>query len=554
MAGLLNSGIGTQQVRLNTIIQKPSSLLSDATRPSSLEIAPARKTNERQQKSTSLDLVFPRVNSSDQSTTETKSFTNIESLENVSQLQASMLQSVLSLATTSIAPNIPQDHAEKPYRVFNPEKVIMLGNRVHQINPNNSLQVARDTVQDDSIQQYIPLNSDNDNGSAWVKTTQQQEGQTVEITQKHIPEKYDFQKTGYGVDDDLDSLILQWKNIPPEFALTGIYNYKIVLLPNDPGGDLSGIKIWKDKSKTLQLPVNSTGYVTDGMTGIPAAGKGQLPGFYLEGMKPGKMVDEFSITVFANTKSNVPNPLVSKEVKVTVTPVIKSFAITNMLDPAVIEKPPAGSNNLWLVGTIEWKAEVYVYDYFSGSQGSSMFGVDFTQHLKSDTDLLPGGFAAYKNGDPTTGYKHRYKSAQNGPNKIYPFLDSAVNVDPYYGHNTLQSAEPRLVIITGSDQAGLRVADNPNTSFYNQIGFESLYRTELVWASHEIWDGGNDLDVIYPLAYFDWKVRFDIVETGYGPNNKTQPEGSVVYSNAPQFPYIPSYPEDGVGLKPFPRQ
>lgn len=240
LAGLLNSEIGTQQLRLKPVVQNPKSLIKETTTPAELEIVPAKKQMIDSRDQLPPSLLITAVNSNTLSDLETEPFANFAFPEIGHQKQTSSFQGVQSLATIVAmkATTSPQYHVEKTEKLFIPDKAMMVGNTARPINQYSSLLVQRDTVENDSIQQYIPLNSDNDNGSPWVKKSQEQGGQTVEITQKHIPEKYDFEKTGYGVDDDLYALNLQWKNIPPNFALTGFYDYKIVLLPNDPGGDL----------------------------------------------------------------------------------------------------------------------------------------------------------------------------------------------------------------------------------------------------------------------------------------------------------------------------
>jgi hypothetical protein len=392
-----------------------------------------------------------------------------------------------------------------------------------------------------NIKQYIPLNSDNDNNSPMVLFTPTGGGQGVP---QHIPQTYDFQTSNYGNDDDLIPLNIQWTNVPPDMAILGYQSYAIVLTSNAPEGDISGIKLWKDAAKTVQLPVN-VGYTTTGMNIWPGKGYGTLPGFYLEGVKVGKQLDEFSITVLTKVVSNGIIVLTSKEVDVTATPVIKSFTVTKAEDPAHRTKMINNVEHHFFTPLVEWKAEIYVatYDFMTTS---TIFQPQFVQHLKSDIDLLPGQFAVFEVDQPNNinwGRKHTKNPNALGPNKDYWYLDSGTGIDPYYEHTMVDSGNLNLYIMTGRGTPGIEIDAD-----VWKVKYKSEYKTELVWASHEYWSASNANDIIYPLAYFDWDVTYDDNGIGFGPENKTNKTG-ITFSNQVWAPYVPSYAvnDDGHG-------
>lgn len=384
-----------------------------------------------------------------------------------------------------------------------------------------------------NIKQYIPLNSDNDNNSGMVLFTPTGGGQGVP---QHIPQTYDFQTSNYGNDDDLIPLNIQWTNVPPDMALLGYQSYSIVLISNAPGGDISGVKLWKDEAKTVQLPVN-VGYTTTGMNIWPGKGYGTLPGFYLEGTKVGKQVDEYSITVLTKVVASGVNVLISREIDVTVTPVIHSFSNTALLDPDFYESSEDGYTHFG--AAITWKV-VATTDYDFDNSGGS-FDIAFVQHLKSTEDLLPGNMMAYKS--PTVGIR-QYIKPNIGPNANYWFVDSLPEYSGLYPME-IDSDGPQLDrqhTYTAGDAPGNAVKYPDGNWMITDLHHRDIFRFEVVWHFKQPLDCYTEQqDIIYPIGWVDWQVEFHIQNYEIGGGNATSIACAFVEDYLPQFPYVPEY-------------
>jgi hypothetical protein len=387
-----------------------------------------------------------------------------------------------------------------------------------------------------SLEQYVPLNSDNDNNSPIVQFTPPGGGQSVP---QYIPETYDFQTSNYSNEDDLLALNIQWSNLPPgDYALAGFINYKIILTSNAPGGDLTGIKFWKDQAKTLELPVN-TGFTQVGMNIWPGKCYGTLPGFFMEGTKPGNTRNEFTVTLQANANMH-PNvsPLISHTVNVTVLPVID---VTTTMDlPDIVN-----STNL-VNRYIRTRMRVNVdglteYDNKFLPNRNGAFDIDFTQHLLNNKGLIPTNYFAKNVGGQ---FFKRTIIPGIALNNKYPFLDTLSSTQPLTPKTKVMVAgDPIRTIQEMSDTPylliGTLIAPNNYSYNYKEVDYSFELRTEVNWVNSYIGTIFDVPKIIYPLGFLEWKVRFSIANY-----DEIQPTANIVITieyhpdNTPTYPYV----------------
>jgi len=82
---------------------------------------------------------------------------------------------------------------------------------------------------------------------------------------------------------------------------------------------------------------------------------------------------------------------------------------------------------------------------------------------------------------------------------------------------------------------------NANNAFvfpFNDIDYSFELRTEINWMNHDVL-GQSSRDIIYPLGWFEWKVRFKVANGDQlQPGATTSVTIDYHLDNSPTFPYV----------------
>jgi len=333
---------------------------------------------------------------------------------------------------------------------------------------------------------YIPLDADNDNGSA--------------VTNE-VPAEIDY-KSNLGFAG------------APDFISATIDSY-----PQGTGGYFS----WDFTPSNGQ----STGLIGlwqgGGRHGPLAPGQhypeGQWPTtFYLQGDQPSAFVGDITITISYTYGSTT----TSQGKVLTVTPVINSFHIT----PGVVA---------WYTdqgGAVSGLLTTGATNPVSGGQAGAVFQAQavvnglsghmvFIQLMTPVINGVGGQHAALSFVGP------QYWNWAAAPGRSFPFLDQ-VNAPPFAAYDV------HATDTTNGGVETLTADDSPayvNIGAFNQvtgIGYTKNFYLWLLWQFPNV----NGVTTLYPLAYTGWDVTFGATNYVPGQGVTTIPSWAGVFANA----------------------
>jgi hypothetical protein len=354
----------------------------------------------------------------------------------------------------------------------------------------------------DPVDQDVPINADNDNGSTVTNT---------------LPAVRDFDAGFTAAENDLVPLNAQWDYLnprPPGTPYSPVISRRWNL--GQAGGDVVRLKMWIDPQKSAPAP---------------SSGTDAFPGVWLEGVEPSRdRSDVVSIDAFlwATHKDGYVSEFQMRTVRAVVTPVVDLANVTGQA-PHVRGNPPTILNG--------FQADAYFRaDLYVGANATGVGEPRYIQNLDEDTnDLRSPGVMPYALGF-TDGTRVRIsvRETQPGPNVSYPFLDKLVAPtppgpydDPYYDvpdyhanpNPQLSSIGPGILRLSAEDHPGVLAA--PWTGSITEIGFTRRFRIHVVWAA----TSAAEPTTTFPLGYMDWYAVFRWEPNGTPTGNNS---GSVL--------------------------
>lgn len=372
--------------------------------------------------------------------------------------------------------NSQGDSTSKPFGAFaasrpgttytSPQSTFLRGGGAHLASTENDGDVLL------NIDDFIPLNADNDNGS---------------VMTDHVPAVRDFSATNLQVDDPEIKPVTVWTSLPPGGGYWLSVSYS----------GTGRIKFWADQKKTTAWPTDAAWISENDADNTQ---------FYVEGTHESIALNDIQVTL--NYQVDIGGETLSAHTSmdVSVTPVLLNgdFTLT----------PAATPNVFWKEGT----------DGQSGLKTNSGLTPGIVMNAKFYAASL-GGYAIFvqnatsvDNGN-TNGWEFEEGSGIEGLDTklsggaTFPILDASAISDLSYdiglqrGFTNDQPAKTTLQV-NDSPRSG---APDPSVSVWlSNINVTFNFTIYLEWF--------YDDDSIYTVAQSQWKVVFkaDTYEEGHG--------------------------------------
>ncbi|HMP60710.1 MAG TPA: hypothetical protein PKD86_15300 [Gemmatales bacterium] len=328
----------------------------------------------------------------------------------------------------------------------------------------------------------------------------------------YIPAVRDYE-VGFTPDEnDVVPLILE--QVPPGGTYPGIVEFVRWRLEVSYSGE-GRLRFWDSPDKRNELiPSGEWQFTPSNKPGLQ--GQGSVPAVHLEGMEPSSEMGDIIVSFAVETQfvGGVTQVTQFKQNKVTVTPVVNSFTVTEFVKPRYSNWRDV--NHPWGDGTAPWiQGEIYFrVEYVRPSDGD----LYFVQNMRGWSQDLPGNVAATSgdSGDPDfKQFQWRLRPDLIAPpvpsaNTEFPLNDRAAvggpgDPEPFYKAESraqTPGAPERSWFMEAIDHP--RIAPGNGAVKLHSINFRWSFRTFVVWGKME-----RGQLIVKEIQQITWWMKFD---------------------------------------------